>query len=299
MAKGSDIRAADYNSIRNKVVSILGIGLAQRGYGQPITSSSVESGNEITAAQWNALRNDIVSIRLHQEGVTPSIAEINTGTLIEFGAGHPNNNYNSVIDLATETRFNIATSRSVIIPRGSKSFSEEWNVALTTELTITFDNANEARHFFNSGSKIRFISTRTGGVISDQNASWSDLLTEAGIAQFGGNIPSINNFYALTDEFKIVFQKSPSGVYGDTNNFYRIEAKCNVADNTTGTANTIDFKISWFDNYVDLGPPEPGDLVDGTLTLSIEELKASGPLIPTGTFTIASPSYSLLDITGS
>ena len=46
------------------------------------------------------------------------------------------------------------------------------------------------------------------------------------------------------------------------------------------------------------------DLLDSTedipvSNISVEELKASGTLIPSGTFTIASPSYSLSVISGS
>jgi len=300
MAKGTIISAPDYNSIRTKVVSVLGTGLDQRGYGQPVASSlPVSTGNEITAAQWNALRNDIVSIRLHQEGVEPSIVQLSSSTLIEFGAGNPNFRFNTLIDQAILTRFNIATSRSLITSRGTRTFSSAWNTLAQATLTVTFDNSDDARYFFNSGGKIRFTSSRTGGTISQQNNAWTNLLNSIGIFQFGANTPDVVNFYSLTSSYQIVLQQAPSGVYGVTGSSFKIEAKCNVAKNSTGTANVIDFRISWVDEYTDPGPPPPGDLIDGTLTLIIEELKASGPLVPSGTFVIVSPAYSLSNITAT
>jgi len=300
MAKGTIISAPDYNSIRTKVVSVLGTGLGQRGYGQPVASLlPVSTGNEITAAQWNALRNDIVSIRLHQEGVEPGIVQLSSSTLIEFGAGNPNFRFNTLIDQAILTRFNIATSRSLITSRGSRTFSSAWNTLAQATLTVTFDNSDDARYFFNSGGKIRFTSSRTGGTISQQNNAWSNLLDSVGIFQFGANTPDVVNFYSLTNSYQIVLQQAPSGVYGVTGSSFKIEAKCNVANNSTGTAYVIDFRISWVDEYTDPGPPPPGDLIDGTLTLIIEELKASGPLVPSGTFVIVSPAYSLSNITAT
>jgi hypothetical protein len=307
MSTKPEILAADYNAIRSKVVSILGTGLGQRGYGQVVSSQPVVAGNEITADQWNALRNDLSSIRLHQEGVQPALAQINVGSLIQLGAGHPNTNYNTVIDLAVQTRFNIAASRSLVISRGTRNFSSEWSELAQATLTVTFDNSDDARYFFNSGGKIRFTSSRTGGAQTQQNSSWSNLLDSIGTFEFGANIPTLVNFYSLTDSFQTVFQRTPTdteSIYFTSGNSYKIEAKCNVANNVTGTANSIDFIISWIDNYEDPGNdptdvPDTDDVVDGTLTLTIEELKASGPLIPSGSFTITSPSFSLSNITAT
>jgi hypothetical protein len=83
-----------------------------------------------------------------------------------------------------------------------------------------------------------------------------------------------------------------------------LEARCNVANNSSGTATTVELRIVLTDGYVDPGNsigdnPNTIDRVTGTLTITVEELKASGSLIPTGTFTITSPSYSLSTITAS
>ena len=299
---GTEILAADYNSIRTKVVSILGTGVGDRGYGQSILSTPLEIGNEITAAQWNALRIDLINIRLHQEGAIPAIASASQGSTIEFKANRPNPGFNDIIDLATTTRFNIASTRFVISPVGSKTYTQIWKEKATATLTVVFDNSNDARYFFNSGGKIKFSSTFEKLTNTQQNIAWENLLNNAGIFEFGAGIPNQPSFYSLTNTDQIILQKFPEGPYDVGNSSYRIEARCNVANNSTGTANEITFTISWIDDYVDPDGPVnlfgPPDEINGTLTLIVDEFKAFGDMLPEGTtFSITSPTYSLSEIT--
>ena len=119
-----------------------------------------------------------------------------------------------------------------------------------------------------------------------------------GIRSFGADTDPLVNYYTLTSSFQIYYQNSLSTPYSANN--YRLEAKTDVANNSTGTATILTLRVTLTDAYVDPGPAvPPGDSVDGTLTISVEELKASGSLIPSGTFTISSPSYSLSVISGS
>lgn len=312
MAKGSTILASDYNSIREKIINVLGSGVGQLGYGQdhaisssPVVGDSITGGNEITAAQWNELLRDLQNIRLHQEGALIAIDEVATGQLIEFGSGHPNNRFNTVIDQLIGSRFNIAPSRSLVSPinapgGATRTFTTAWSQLAETTLKVTFDNSDDARYFFNSGGKIRFTSTRTGGSSTAQNVAWTNLLNSVGVFQFGANTPFVLNFYSLTSVYQAALNVAPGGIYQA--NTYRIEAKCDVPNNSTGTAKEIEFRISWIDDYIDNFPSAPPpDRVDGTLTLSVEELKATGPLFPEtlGNFTIASPECVLNDITAA
>jgi len=82
-----------------------------------------------------------------------------------------------------------------------------------------------------------------------------------------------------------------------------------VVDNSNGTAATIEFLVEFIDNYVDPGtviqPGEsvprdpadfpPGDAVDGTFTVSVSHLYATGILEPTGTgsFLVEQPTITL------
>jgi len=292
------IHSLDYNSIRNKAVQILGNGSGTSGYGQLLSSSPVAPGNIITAAQWQDLRNDVINIKLHQEGNVPTLSQVVQGTAIIFGESQPNREFDRILDQSFSARFNIGIGRSIVSSAISQSRTGSWSVQSQCVATATFNSADSARFFFNSGGKLRFTSTRTGGTTSAQNNAWTNVLGAAGTQQFTGNPADVENFYSLTDSYKIIYNRSLSTPY--SSNFYRIESKSNVSNNSTGTATVLDFRITWRDNYVDPFPAAPPpDLVDGTLTIVIEEFKATGSLIPSGFFTIASPTYSITSITAS
>jgi hypothetical protein len=158
---------------------------------------------------------------------------------------------------------------------------------------VTFATADQARYFFNSGSKIRSTSSRTGGTASPQNSSWSNILDTAGTVAFGGNT-AVLNFYNLTNSYQTFFNLTSSAPYSA--NQYRIEVVSNVADNSVGGATVLTFRVTYTDTY-----SNSPDNVDGTLTLTVDELRASGTLQPLGTgpFVITRPGYSISGISGS
>jgi hypothetical protein len=298
MTTGSNIAAADYVAIQNKAESLLGTGSTTRGYGQTVQSVDVFTGNTITKAQWDALRFDIINIRLHQDGVLPNIVQINVGDPIVFGASNPNTNYDTLLETATINRFQIANNQAVITSRGTVTTSSAWSVSATMTATVTFSNATDARYFFNSGGKIRIESTLTGGSSTAQVTAWRNILATVGTRSFGADTDPFVNYYTLTNSFQTYFQSSLSTPYSANN--IRFEARTDVSNNSTGTATVLTLRVTLFDNYVDPGPGGPpftGDTVDGTLSISISELKAFGNLLPSGSFSITSPSYSLSSIT--
>ena len=290
---GSRIDAVDYNTIRTKIIAIMGTGSGQSGYGQTLLSSAVAIGNTVTKAQWDNLRFDIFNARLHQDGLSPTIVTATSGQPVRYGAGHPNNQYFTQAELAETNKFNIGTGQFVIESATSATRSTAWNSSLTAEVTVTFATADEARHFFNSGSKIRCASSRTGGTASPQNSSWSNILDTAGTVVFGGNT-AVLNFYNLTNSYQPFFNLSSSAPY--TANQYRIRVRSNVADDSVGGANVLQFEVAYTDSY-----SSSPDTVDGTLTLTVDELRASGTLQPLGTgpFVITRPGYSISGISGS
>ncbi len=301
-SSGTQIFASEFVTIQDKAQSLLGTGSATRGYGQTLQSSDVFSGNNITKAQWDALRYDIINIRYHQDGVLPNIVSVNVGDVIGYGEGSPNSNYNTLLEAAIANRFQIAGSQSIITSKGSVSSSPSWSTQAYMELTCTFTTANEARYFFNSGGKIRFTPAMSGGASTAQVRAWISFLDSVGTRSFGADTDPTVNYYTLTNSYKTYYQSSLSTPYSANN--YRLEAKTNVADNSLGTATVLTLKVSLNDSYVDPdtlygGSEAPGDLVNGTITISVEELKASGPMQPSGTFTITSPTYSLSSITAS
>ena len=297
MASGTQILAAQYVTTQDKAQSLIGTGSETRGYGQTVQSSDVFTGNAITKAQWDALRFDIINIRIHQDGVLPNIATIAVGDPISFGAASPASNYDTLLETAIANRFRIDASQSVVTTITSGVYTTPWSSSLTATLTITFANSNDARYFFNSGGKIRFTTNLTGGSGTQQYNAWVNMLNAIGTVSFGADTDVFVNYYTLTNVFQNCFTNFASSPY--SNNSYIVAARTNVANNATGTATQLFLRVTLADNYVDLGLPAPGDSVDGTLTVSVSELKAAGSLQPSGTFSITSPSYSLSAITGS
>ena len=305
MTIGSTIAAANYVAIQDKAQALLGTGSGSRGYNQTVISSDVLAGAQITKEQWDLLKTDIINILFHQEGSLPSIITINRGDVIQYGAGHPNTNYNTLLDTATTNRFRIATNQSVISSKGSAIYTSAWSNSTQFTVTVTgtgatsLDRSNNLRYFFNSGGKVRIIPSITGGSSTRQVDAWKTLLNTAGIQSFGADTNPTVNYYTLTNSFQTYYTQSSTGVYGYSGAGYRLEARTDVANNSIGTATTLFLRATLTDLYTDPGPPAPGDSIDGTLTIAVEELKASGSLLPTGTFSIVSPAYSLSSISAS
>ena len=297
MAIGDFISANDYNSIRTKIQNVMAVGTGNLGYGQTTFSSLVVVGNSVTKAQWDALRYDIYNAVLHQTGSAPAITTVAVGDVIRHGASQPNFQYDTIADQATTNRFDLGTGQFVTEAINSTSFSSSWYQSVSSTTSVTFATAEQARFFFNAGGKIRFASTRTGGNAEAQNTSWSNLLSAAGTQSFVGG-PSGVNFFSLTNSFQTFAEISGSSAY--SNNKWRLEASCNVSNNTSGTANIVNFRITWLDAYTDIGPTGPGDLVDGTLTLTVDQVRPSGFLQPSGTFTNIGPTSATVGaISGS
>lgn len=297
MTIGSDITAASFKTIQDKAESLLGTGTGSRGYGQTVQSADYAIGTRIEKAQWDLLRYDIVNIRTHQDGVPPSIVTINVGDVISYGASAPNTNYDILVEAAIANRFNLGPGRSILSAVDTKNYSSSWATQAQCTATITFSNATDARYFFNSGGKIRVSSSRIGGTASQQNNAWTNLLNAVGLRDFGAGTDPIVNYYTLTNSYQTYYQNSLTTPYSANN--FQLAARCNVSDNSSGTATIVYIQVTLNDTYVDADPTPPGDLVDGTLAITFEELKATGSLVPSGTFTITSPSYSVSNITAS
>lgn len=292
MAAGSQIDDQDYNSLQDRAQLLLGPGVGSRGYGQALQTGDVFVGNIVTASQWNLLRDDILSIRTHQDGSSPVVIQVVRGNPINYNVIP---NYDTLLTIADNNRFNIGAGRSVVSSAATRTTSSGWSTQAQSVLTITFSNSDEGRYFFNSGGKIRFFGSRLGGSGTSQNNAWTNILANIGTVSFGAAAQPSVNYYNLTNSYQTYYLQSLSTPYSANN--IRLEAMCNVSDNSTGTATQVMIRITLRDNYVDSGPTTPPpDLVDGLLTFTIEELKASGSLFPSGTFNIVSPSYSLSPI---
>ena len=298
MPVGSVIQDTDYNNIQTKVSGVLGTGSGNRGYGQLVQSSPVAEGQQVTAAQWAALRYDLFNCLVHQTGSTPSIVSVSAGNTIQFGTAHPNNSYDTLANTAVSNRFNIGSGRFSTTGLGSRSSGDiRWELEAILDITYTWSTSEQARHFFNSGGKIRVSSSLSGSTSTSQVNSWVSLLSSAGTQSFGGSTSGNTsvNWFGLTTSFQTWYTLQPSSSY--TVNIYRLQAKCNVSNNSSGTATQLIIRVWLRDDYDDPAGQEPSyapqDGVSGILTAESDQVKASGPLQPApgaGNFTVYGPS---------
>jgi hypothetical protein len=321
-AVNSVIVQADYNSIRNKVIAVLGNGSGNFGYGQQarIVSTAVAEGQRVTINEWANLRFDIINAYRHINGSNPTTAVVAAGDTIRYTSSFtpdtgtldvPQKQYDDWADNITANRFTIATSESGTTAVTTSSRTGAWISQCECVIQFYWTNANDARYWFNSGGKIRISASRTDGVGTAQNTSWTSLLSAAGTQNFGGAVPNTGtspndgaNWYRTTNSFQTFYQATASSPYGSNN--YRLQARCvDVPSNSGGTAASGEIRVLFTDGYVDpdiftgLNNP-PGDSIDGTLTVSVSTLFATGIMSPSSAaFTVVQPIISIGSVTGS
>ena len=325
-AVNSVIVQADYNSIRNKVVAVLGNGSGNSGYGQQarIVSTAVTEGTKVTINEWANLRFDIINAYKHINGSNPTTAVVSEGNTIRYTSSFtpdtgtldvPQKQYDDWANDITNTRFTIAPSESGTTAVTTSSKTTAWVSQCECVIQFYWTNANDARYWFNSGGRIRISASRSGGVGTAQNTSWTSLLSAAGTQNFGGAFPNTSlvtspndgtNWYRTTNAFQTFYQVASTGAY--TSNIYRLQARCvDVPSNSGGTAASGEIRVLFIDGYTDsgaVGPPflnpPPGDDIDGTLTVSVSTLFATGIMVPSSTaFTVTQPTVAIGAVTGS
>jgi hypothetical protein len=317
-AVNSVIVQADYNSIRNKVVAVLGNGSANFGYGQQdrIVSTAVTEGTKVTINEWANLRFDIINAYKHINGLNPTTAVVSEGNTIRYTGSFtpdtgtldvPQKQYDDWADNITTNRFTVATSESGTTAVTTSSRTGAWVSQCECVIQFYWTNANDARYWFNSGGKIRVSAARTGGVGSAQNTSWTNLLSAAGTQNFGGAVPNTGatpndgtNWYRTNNTFQTFFQATASSPYGSNN--FRLQARCvDVLSNSGGTALSGEIRVLFTDGYTDPGAPAPGDDIDGTLTVSVSTLFAANSIMvpSSAVFTVTQPTVAISAVTGS
>ena len=292
---GNTALATDVSGPYGTGVNIMGTGSVSRGYGQTTFGVNKSIGDTITANDFNNIRYDLLNASAHQNGTATalSLAGNVTGQLINSADPDAFIPYASTVDT---DRFNCHSSRKTTAAAGSNSRTSSWVSSVTATYTLNFANANEARYFWNGGGKIRIASSRTGGAASSQNTAWSNLLSSAGTQEFGG--PAVYSWNTSSTDLYQIFSSAPYA-----SNSYKIAARVNVS-NSSGGANIFYFDITWSDPYVDPAPgepPLPEDIVDGTLSYSVEITYPTGghALTPSGSWTSYSySSYTAGAITG-
>jgi hypothetical protein len=271
----------------------MGTGSLSRGYGQTTFGVTKNVGDGIGANDFNNIRYDLLNASAHQNGSAAALTLAGNVTGNQINSTDPNSfgSYALTID---SDRFNCHSSRKTTVSAGSNSRTSSWASSVSATYALNFSSANQARWFWNGGGKIRFASSRTGGAASAQNTAWSSLLSSAGTQEFGGS--SVYTWGTSPTSLYSIYSSAP---YASNN--YAISISLNAA---LGSATTFNFVLTWSDPYVDPmpgAPPLPEDIVDGTLSYSVEIIYPTGghSLTPSGTWTSYNySSYTAGAITG-
>lgn len=296
------IETADYNNVQTAVANVLGTGSVDTGWGQVVQSSQITVSNKVTKEQYDLLANDIKGAWKHLYGSTPSLTTVSTSDRLRANTvNSPFKQYETYSNVLVARRLaDPPVSQRVLNSHGTVTYTSAWKVYLTSTTLVSFSSSAKARHFFNSGGEIRFTSSRTGGATNTHNTTWTTLLTTAGTLAFGGAKPSQGtspddgtNFHKLTGTFQPWYEANASSPYAD--NEYRISARFVNASNPKD----IEFKVEWVDDYFASGTAL--DQVDGTISLAVQSITASGFLEPVaiGNFEIETPTVSVGSISAT
>jgi hypothetical protein len=299
----ADITAARINNLQSSIALILGNGSGQNGYGQTVTSTSVNNtGDVVEAIDMNAIYADILKARVHQVGAGDiSIAQVvqNLNTVAEatstfvdddgVTATDPEGIKKGILDfeaLMTQVQADKATmhsSQAALEPGISSARSSGWNGLLTHEITVTFSSVDSRRFFFNTGGEIR-ISANNTSATTPKGLDWNQLCSQVGTIKFNaettvsttGGGTSIGN-YDLTSAFQDIYQKIGSGTYSAVyaGNIYTVKARSDI---DTRIIFRIEFNDVVFDNNID-------NNVDGRLESIIQHYRATGDV------TVPAPTY--------
>jgi len=280
-AVGGLIQAADYNGFVSTATpnlnTIWSTGTTDSGYGQTALSN-VNVGDTIDDLNWSSLVNTIASAAAHQGTSITAITPPTAGSLIQFYSSLQTN-LNSV----NGGRLNAAAVGTDITQTGSRTGNWGGAVGITTltsTITLTFSNSDQARYFFNAGGTIRITTSRTGTVVTPQDTTWNSLTSDVGTLVLpavnttqtiagttltgftkiggGGLAPDIYNrqgYYQLTGSSQTMFrQLSGSGVY--TNDGVTVTA--------LRTSNTVVMTVVFTDDTSGGSP----DTVTGTFSVT-------------------------------
>ena len=261
---GTTALATDVSTPANTGLNVMGTGSLSRGYGQTTFGASKNVGDTITANDFNNIRYDLLNASAHQNGSAAALSLAGNVTGGTINSTDPNAfiSYAATVD---SDRFNCHSSRKTTIAYGGNSRTSSWAISVSASYSLYFDyGIDQLRYFWNSGGRIRFASSRTGGAASAQNTSWSNLLSSAGTQEFGG--AAVYSWGTLPTT---LYSISSSAPYASNNYTITVHTTTGVA----GPGTIFMFILTWSDPYVDPSPgnpPAPEDIVDGTLAYSVE-----------------------------
>ena len=193
---GGTIQALDYNllawggnttntytSATNNLAVVWGIGTGQFGYGQDVSLiSAVTAATTVTATQWAGLVYTVNKTLGHQAGTAALLTGAVQGGNIGITAGATITAFANVATAVTTVTTNKLNFNST---RGSTTASANFDATFSTSsftqtITVTFDSADKARYFFNSGGRLDLVFSPSSLTDNAKETSYNDLMNAVG-----------------------------------------------------------------------------------------------------------------------
>ena len=261
------IQAADYNTLvggnptttSGTLNAVWATGGTTAGYGQT-AAANVAIGGTVAASNLAALVSNTASAAAHQGTSITSVTAPSSGGIVTYLSAIPTN-----LTTIYGTRLNAASQSSTT--SNTVTIGSTWSQLATFTHTVTFDNGNAARFFFNSGGQLAITCAQAGA--SGINLLFNNLCSNVGTVVMsapssgsvtivgtsyngitkvggGGNSPTISTnsgYYAMSSANTTVFtQTASTGPSGYLATFIRMIAKSNGtqgSDGDTGSVITI------------------------------------------------------------
>lgn len=165
---GIDQYYPDPGTAMDAVTALLGVGVGDRGYGQPTPAIPARmSYQEVTHTEWNALRAAMGNLNIHTGSGLVIQPVVYAGNIII-----PQNGYDVVATANVQADiYTLDTNRLLFDPAQmntnaiaiSSNTVGQWSGSITHEFIVDFGTEDQARWFFNSGGAITINAARSGG----------------------------------------------------------------------------------------------------------------------------------------
>ena len=232
------ITANRFNTLRQSVDNVLGNGAGDTGYGQTLTSATINVGDIINASHINAVYEDLRKCYKHQNGGDPAntlIQAVTQGDLVKDTDGVNYTGWDQYEALASNistNRLTVAGTQQSIATAMTRSRGS-WNGTIVQVSDVSFASADARRHFFNQGGFIRIIASTSDS--SSLGQSWQNMFnTNAGNVDLkahgtsrsgsGGSVSGALGNYELTGSYQYIYQNFNAGGGAYSANDYYIEA---------------------------------------------------------------------------
>jgi hypothetical protein len=165
MAQFTKALASDFNTVRNTVANVLGTGSSTRGYGSPVSSTTVSVGQKITPTEFSSLTTDINACYRHITNANAStLASIVQGQKITWANFVTYQSAATFIDNNRDTNGGAVTSGGAVggvLPAG---WGRAANLRFASRTgTISWPSADAMRYFFNQGGRLRLTGSGAAG----------------------------------------------------------------------------------------------------------------------------------------